>query len=190
MPSIIKKTEDELHGERPRRESTCSGERFPVILFLENIRSLYNVGSLFRTCDGARVESLYLCGYTGYPPRKEIDKTALGSADTVPWVQNSDPVAALSELKNRGYHIVALEHTRASISYTEAKYKFPMCLVLGNEVEGVTQELLDLCDMAVEIPMYGAKESLNVSVAGGIALYHVVDEYIRKGRACPFPTDG
>ena len=180
MSSIIRKTEEELHGERSSRESFGNGERFPVILFCENIRSLYNVGSLFRTCDGARVEAIYLTGYTGYPPRKEIDKTSLGSADTVPWVHNADPVAALSEIKSRGYHVVAFEHTHSSVAYTEAVYRFPLCLVLGNEVEGVTQELLDLCDMAVEIPMYGLKESLNVSVAGGIALYHVVGEYLRK----------
>lgn len=179
MDPIIKKTEEELHGERSAREALREGERFPVILFCENIRSLYNVGSLFRTCDGARVRSLYLCGYTGYPPRKEIDKTALGSVDTVPWVHNTDPVAALRRLKDEGYQVVALEHTHASVPYTEAVYTFPLCLVLGNEVEGVTQELLDLCDMAVEIPMYGSKESLNVSVAGGIALYHLVDVYLR-----------
>ncbi len=180
MNRIIKKTEEELHGERPSRESCHDAERFPVVLFCENIRSLYNVGSLFRTCDGARVEAIYLTGYTGYPPRKEIDKTALGSAETVPWVHNPDPVAALAGLKEKGCHIVALEHTHASVAYTSAEYKFPLCLVLGNEVEGVTQELLDMCDMAVEIPMYGSKESLNVSVAGGIALYHVVGEYLRK----------
>ena len=172
------------HGEikSVRKDLTNIKEfsRNPIYLLCDSIRSIFNVGAVFRASDGAFIEKIFLTGYSPYPPRKEIDKTALGSAETVPWVHNPDPVAALSEIKNRGYHIAALEHTRASISYTEAKYTFPMCLVLGNEVEGVTQELLDLCDMAVEIPMYGSKESLNVSVAGGIALYHVVGEFLRK----------
>jgi len=145
---------------------------FPICVLLENIRSLYNVGSIFRTADGAGIEHLYLGGYTGFPPRKEISKTSLGSVDYVPWTHNSDASALALDIKKRGYHLCALEHTKQSVNYKNFNYEFPICLVLGNEVDGISQELLDLCDSAVEIPMFGKKQSLNVSVAFGILAYH------------------
>jgi tRNA G18 (ribose-2'-O)-methylase SpoU len=149
----------------------------PVSCIAENIRSLYNVGSLFRTCDGAGVDRLYLCGYTGYPPRKEISKTALGSEKSVPWERHVDTLALARSLKEKGVALVCLEHTERSRPFREVECPFPLALVLGNEVEGVTPALRQEADIHVHIPMYGTKESLNVTVAAGIVLYDFVDRF-------------
>jgi len=154
--------------------------RHPIAVLLEDIRSLYNVGSVFRTSDAAGIEKIFLCGYTGYPPRREIEKTALGSVESVPWERIPNQFEAVNYIRRQGYQIIALEKTISSISYTEAKYQFPLCLVLGNEVKGVSELLMSRCDFAVHIPMYGAKHSLNVSVAFGIAAYHVVHVYLNS----------
>lgn len=175
--NIQKLTDEELKDARPSLEKLKEIERFPVVVLIENIRSLYNVGSIFRTSDGALIEKLYLTGYTGYPPRKEIDKTSLGSVNSVPWEYIEDPLTAANKLKDQGYALAALEHTVQSTVITETVYPFPLCLVLGNEVDGISEDLLSLCDMAVEIPMYGIKQSLNVAVAYGIAVYHIVEFY-------------
>jgi tRNA G18 (ribose-2'-O)-methylase SpoU len=172
--TMRKLTHRELKSARPTPDELRGLARYPVSALCENIRSLYNVGSIFRTSDGAGIEKLYLCGYTGYPPRPEIDKTALGSAESVPWVRCPNQFEVLLELRKRGYRMVALEHTAGSVPYTDARYEFPLCLVVGNEVNGISDELLALCDMAVDIPMFGMKQSLNVSVAYGIAAYHIV----------------
>ncbi|HOV08964.1 MAG: tRNA (guanosine(18)-2'-O)-methyltransferase [Spirochaetes bacterium ADurb.Bin218] len=171
--------DEELKIRRPDKDELKQKSRFPIVVVAENIRSLYNVGSIFRTSDGALIEKLWLCGYTGYPPRKEIDKTALGSVDTVPWEHSCDTVSVLKNLRNEGYTIVALEHTDCSQSYDEAIYNFPLCIVLGNEVDGISDEALELCHSSVEIPMYGLKQSLNVSVAYGIIVYHLIS-YFKK----------
>ena len=170
---------DEIKSARPTLEELAANSRFPVSVFAENIRSLYNVGSIFRTSDGALFEKLWLCGYTGFPPRKEIDKTALGSVGTVPWEHSPDSSSVLRKLKDAGVQLVALEHTDSGVKYTEAEYRFPLCVMLGNEVDGLSSEAVEMCDLAVEIPMYGIKQSLNVSVACGIIVYHVVEEYLK-----------
>ncbi len=149
----------------------------PVSCIAENIRSLYNVGSLFRTCDGAGVERLYLCGYTGYPPRKEISKTALGSEESVSWERHEDAPALTRSLKGKGVTLVCLEHTEKSRPFREVECPFPLAFILGNEVDGVSPVLQNEADIHVHIPMYGIKESLNVSVAAGIILYHFVERY-------------
>ncbi len=169
-----------IKGKRPGVEELGKTERFPVTVIAENVRSLYNVGSMFRTSDGALIEKLWLCGYTGFPPRKEIDKTALGSVETVPWEHNTDTVSVINKLKSEGYTIVSLEHTDSSVNYLEAEYKFPLCIMLGNEVEGLSEEAVSLSDAAVEIPMYGIKQSLNVSVAYGIIVYHLIEEFRKR----------
>ena len=179
--SILKKlSNDEIKGKRPGIAELEETERFPVAVIAENVRSLYNVGSMFRTSDGALIEKLWLCGYTGFPPRKEIDKTALGSVETVPWENNPDTLSVIRKLKSEGYSIVSLEHTDSSVNYLEAEYKFPLCIMLGNEVEGLSEEAVALSDAAVEIPMYGIKQSLNVSVAYGIIIYHIIEEFRRR----------
>jgi len=177
--NIRKLSNIEIKSARPAPGDLPGMNRVPVTVVCENIRSLYNVGSIFRTSDGAFIEKLYLCGYTGYPPRKEIDKTALGSVESVPWEHDTDTAGVLENLKSQGYTIVSLEHTDRSVQYDRAEYRFPLCLVLGNEVDGVTEECVSMSDMAVEIPMHGIKQSLNVSVAYGIALYHISGMYRR-----------
>jgi 23S rRNA (guanosine2251-2'-O)-methyltransferase len=118
---------------------------------------------------------LYMCGYTPHPPRKEIEKTALGAVDTVPWEYISDAKQAVTRLRSAGVRVFALEMTSQSRSvYSLEKTDFPMCLVLGNEITGVDDDVLELCDGAIDLPMYGVKHSLNVSVAGGIALFEAV----------------
>ncbi|MCL1833787.1 MAG: RNA methyltransferase [Leptospirales bacterium] len=177
---LKKLSNEEIKGKRPPIEDVKESERFPIAVIAENIRSLYNVGSMFRTSDGSLIEKLWLCGYTGFPPRKEIDKTALGSVDTVPWEYTEDTISVIKRLKSCGYLIAALEHTDRSKSYLEAEYNFPLCIMLGNEVDGLSEEAVNLADMAIEIPMYGIKQSLNVSVAYGIIVYHLVEEFRKK----------
>lgn len=188
--AIIKRTHEELKSARPTLDDLKTCGRFPITVVCENIRSLYNVGSIFRTSDGAGIEKLYLCGYTGYPPRPDIDKTALGSVESVPWEYRPNQFEVIRELRLKGYRIIALEHTTGSASYLDASYEFPACLVLGNEVQGITNELLALCDMAVEIPMYGLKQSLNVTVAYGIVVYRMAEAAARISRRCGDKTGG
>lgn len=178
MPKKL--SNEEIKGRRPGTEELKIIDRFPVAVIAENVRSLYNVGSMFRTSDGALIEKLFLCGYTGYPPRKEIDKTALGSVETVPWEHNTDTISVINKYKSEGYTIVALEHTDSSVPYLEGDYRFPLCLMLGNEVEGLSEEAVALADYAVDIPMYGKKQSLNVSVAYGIVVYHLVELFRKR----------
>ncbi|MEI6692809.1 MAG: RNA methyltransferase [Chlorobium sp.] len=149
--------------------------KHPLFLMLHNIRSMWNVGSMFRTADAAGIEKMILSGYTATPPRKEIDKTALGAQETVVWEYHPDPVELLSQLKKDGVTICGLEITDRSRPYTTVnRGEFPMCLVVGNEVEGLEPDVLALCDDVLEIPQYGTKHSLNVSVAAGIALFELV----------------
>ena len=174
---LKKLSDEEIKQKRQDPDELSLKRRFPVTVIAENIRSLYNVGSIFRTSDGALIEKLFLCGYTGFPPRKEISKTALGSEETVPWERCEDTLSVIKNLKSRGYYIIALEHADTEMNFFEGEFRFPLCLILGNEVDGISEETLALCDAAAEIPMYGKKQSLNVSVAYGIAVYHLINEY-------------
>ena len=142
-------------------------------LILPNIRSCHNVGAMFRTADGCDFGALYLCGYTATPPKVQIDKVALGAETWIPWKQYDDPVECIQNLKSQGIQIVALEKTETSVSLHEASFSEPLALIVGNEVDGVSEELLALADMVVHIPMYGKKESLNVSIAAGIAMHTI-----------------
>lgn len=164
--------------DRPAPEELADLPRHPVSVVAHNIRSIYNVGSLFRTGDAARVEHLYLTGYTGTPTHKDLHKTALGAQDLVPWSAEDDVLALLGDLRSQGYTIAALELTDASQPPAELEANaFPLALVLGNEVHGIDSDVLDACDVALEIPQYGAKQSLNVSVAFGVAVYDLVRRY-------------
>lgn len=148
----------------------------PIILILDNIRSLNNVGSAFRTSDAFLVESLYLCGVTGTPPNKEIEKTALGSTETVNWKHYANTVDAVNELKASGYKVYAVEQVENSIMlqnfHSDKNQK--LALVFGNEVYGVEQEVIDCCDGCIEIPQIGTKHSLNISVSLGIVVWELV----------------
>lgn len=144
------------------------------VVILENIRSLHNVGAIFRTADGAGWDKIYLTGYTGCPPDRRIEKVSLGAEDFLPWEHVASAVDLSKELKEKGFEIIALEQSDKSEDIFEAKdFGENVALFLGNEVEGVSEEILSLCDRHLEIPMYGQKKSLNVSVAAGIALFSV-----------------
>lgn len=156
--------------------SINSGKRdFCAILY--NIRSAHNVGAIFRTADGAGVSKLYLCGYTPTPNDrnvgKDITKTALGAETFVPWEKYKQTGRLIKKLKKEGIRIVVLEQSPRSTPYTKCKPKFPLCLIVGNEVTGISKSILKLADDVIEIPMRGKKESLNVSVAFGIAAYNI-----------------
>ncbi len=143
------------------------------VLILPNIRSGHNVGAIFRTADGAGVDKLYLTGYTPCPPHPQVDKVSLGAEKWMPWEYRKQPGKLLKELKQMGYTIIALEQTKHSKDMFSWQPTFPLVLVLGNEKTGVSKSLLKYCDQAIEIPMRGKKNSLNVSVATGIAIYHI-----------------
>jgi 23S rRNA (guanosine2251-2'-O)-methyltransferase len=150
--------------------------KMPVILLLENIRSMHNVGSVFRTADAFLTEAIYLCGYTPRPPHRDIHKTALGATETVKWKYVDRVLEAVHDLKTSGYRIVAVEQVEGSIplQHFQIRAGEKMLLVFGNEVEGVSQELLTVCDACIEIPQFGMKHSLNVSVAAGMVLWELV----------------
>ncbi|MCK5077154.1 MAG: RNA methyltransferase [Calditrichia bacterium] len=166
-----------MSDQRHNLEEAHEIKRAPVVVILENIRSLYNVGSIFRTSDAAAVEKLYLTGFTGQPPRKEIDKTALGAVDSVPWEYRKDSIALLDELKQDGYKIAVLEHCHGSKDIFHYEWEGKTAIILGNEVFGVTDEVAAKADVALEIPMFGVKQSLNVSVAYGISIYALINGF-------------
>ena len=154
-------------------------ERLPVCVLLENLRSAYNVGSYFRTADAAAVERLILCGITAFPPNKGVLKTALGAENTVRWEHHAHGVAAARTALDAGYELAAIETSVHSVDLFDWQPRFPVCLVFGNEVDGVTPEVLALCDTHIRIPMLGFKHSLNVATAGGIVLYELLRKYRR-----------
>ena len=168
-----KLTMDELN--RVSTEEFKEQTKTPVVVVLDNVRSMYNVGSMFRTCDGFAAEALYLCGITAYPPHKEISKTALGATESVNWKHFATTVEAVQQLRDAGYTVLAVEQVDTSTLLQD--YEPPaggkIAVVLGNEVFGVDDEVLELCDGALEIPQAGTKHSFNVSVAGAIVLWEL-----------------
>ncbi len=150
-----------------------NSKKVPLIVVLDNVRSLHNVGAVFRTADAFNIEKILLCGITATPPHREILKTALGATDSVDWEYFESTIDALSHLKNMGYRLVAVEQTENSqepkrFHDSDAKY----AVVFGNEVVGVAQDCLEMCDNCLEIPQNGTKHSLNVSVSAGIVMWH------------------
>jgi tRNA G18 (ribose-2'-O)-methylase SpoU len=157
------------------RDSIHAALRAPVVALLDNIRSLYTVGSIFRTSDGAFIQQLYLTGFTPRPPRREIAKTALGATETIPWQYFRDPLDAIAAARAGGAKICVLEHTTDTRPYHSiAPQDFPLCLVIGNELTGITPAVIAAADFGIEIPMYGTKQSLNAAVAYGIAVFELV----------------
>ena len=145
------------------------------VAVLDNIRSLHNVGAIFRTADATGVDKLYLCGMSGTPPRPEIRKAALGAEEVVAWEYFKHTHEALQQLKTAGYFLLALESTPASVDYRRAVYQFPLALVVGHEFSGIAPEILALCDATMALPMRGIKISLNVAVAFGVAAYEIAN---------------
>ncbi len=171
-----KLTIEELH--RLTVEEFKQTPKLPLVVVLDNIRSLHNVGSVFRTADAFRIAHIYLCGITACPPSAEIHKTALGAEDSVSWSYYPDTLSAVKELQADGYQVFAVEQVEKSISLDrvvlapDGRY----AVVLGNEVKGVSQNVVDRCTASIEIPQFGTKHSLNVSVSAGIVLW----EFFKK----------
>ena len=150
--------------------------KLPVIIVLDNIRSMENVGSFFRTADAFRVEAIYLCGITSRPPHREIHKTALGAEESVGWRYFATTAEACEHLKNMGYRIFAVEQVKGSIKLDEFSASEKSAYIFGNEVDGVDDAVLPYCEQAVEITQMGTKHSLNVSVSAGIVMYHLFED--------------
>ncbi|MDB5137707.1 MAG: methyltransferase [Mucilaginibacter sp.] len=148
-------------------------EKLPVVVVLDNVRSMHNVGSLFRTCDGFAVEKVYLCGITSQPPHREIEKTALGATQSISWVYYADPLLAIEQLRTDGYKIIAVEQAEKSIMLNdfEANKNEKYALIFGNEVNGVSDEVMNVIDACIEIPQFGTKHSFNIVVSAGIVLW-------------------
>ncbi len=163
-------------GRISPQEYAKAGKR-PIVVVLDNIRSMHNVGAIFRTADALRLEGLYLCGITGQPPHSEIHKSALGAEEVVDWWHFDRTQEAIKLLRDKGYTIWSLEQAEGSVKLPKLKEHLgksqPIAIVLGNEVDGVDQEVIDLSDGVVEIEQYGTKHSMNVSVAGGIVMWYL-----------------
>lgn len=164
---------------RPTTEEFRRSRKNPLVLVLDNIRSLNNIGSMFRTSDAFAVERICLCGITACPPSPEIHKTALGAEDSVEWTYYGDTLDAIAELKGDGYTVCCLEQVKESISLEnfEVEKSKRYAIIVGHEVEGVSQAVVDASDVCIEIPQRGMKHSLNVSVSAGVALWHFFESY-------------
>ena len=166
MPELNRLNVDDYHKVR----------KLPVIIVLDHVRSMENVGSFFRTADAFRIEAIYLCGITARPPHREIHKTALGADESVDWKYFETTAEACEHLQTMGYGIFAVEQVEGSIKLDDFTTPEKSAYIFGNEVDGVDDEVLKYCEQAVEIPQEGTKHSLNVSVSGGIVMYHLFDD--------------
>lgn len=162
--------------ERKDLSEIKNSDKYPIIVVLDNVRSSHNVGSFFRTCDAFLVEKLVLCGITPYPPNPEINKTALGSTETVTWEYYETTEAAINNFKKNGYLICCVEQVHGSINFDELRIaeNKKKVIVFGHEVYGISQNIIDLSDYCIEIEQKGTKHSLNVSVCGGIVLHELI----------------
>jgi tRNA(Leu) C34 or U34 (ribose-2'-O)-methylase TrmL len=157
-----------------------NADKNPIVVVMDNIRSMHNVGSVFRTADGFLIDGICLCGFTPQPPHRDIHKTALGATETVNWIHVDQTEQAVKQLKEKGFKIYAIEQTEGSISLEKFKASYPemvhypMAFVFGNEVDGVDEQVIALCDGVIEIPQWGMKHSLNISVAAAIVLWEFV----------------
>ncbi len=163
---------------RMTAEEFRQSEKVPLVVVLDNVRSMHNIGAVFRTADAFRLEGVWLCGCSATPPNQEIHKTALGAEETVCWQYAADTSEAVKRLREEGYCIYAVEQAEGSIQLFDIEGLIPegvskVAIVLGHEVFGVQQEVVDMCDGCIEIPQYGTKHSLNVSVAAGIVMYEL-----------------
>jgi tRNA G18 (ribose-2'-O)-methylase SpoU len=163
-------------------EEFKNGEKIPLVVVLDNVRSLHNVGSVFRTSDAYCVQKVILCGISAAPPNAEIHKSALGAEFSVDWAYFQDTVEPLVELKHQGYKLFAVEQTEQSnmLDNFHIKKNEKCAVIFGNEVHGVQQNVIDLCDDCIEIPQFGTKHSLNVSVAAGIVIWEFWKSFAQK----------
>jgi tRNA G18 (ribose-2'-O)-methylase SpoU len=178
-PGIRKLSMEDL--QRKSLEQAKASQKTPIVVILENIRSAYNVGSVFRTADAFLLEAIYICGYTAVPPHKEIKKTALGAEESVHWKHFAEVNEAITELKGEGYKLYAVEQAEHSFPLQEVKYEGEkLAVIFGNEVSGVEVGTIAQCDGCIEIPQLGMKHSLNVSVAAGVVLWELVRKTMQK----------
>ena len=160
--------------QRINIEEFKSANKTPITIVLDNVRSALNVGSVFRTSDAFLIENIILCGITATPPNKEIRKAALGASDSVNWEFEKNTVDAVTNLKNNGYHIMGIEQADKSSKLNDFTLpNKPIAIIMGNEVKGVSQEVLDICDDVMEIPQFGTKHSLNIAVTTGIVIWEL-----------------
>ncbi|HCN52659.1 MAG TPA: RNA methyltransferase [Prevotella sp.] len=161
-------------------EEFKEARKLPLIVVLDDVRSLYNVGSVFRSCDAFRIEAIYLCGITACPPHPEIHKTALGGEDSVDWQYFPDTQDAVTDLKRKGYFIYSIEQVEGSTKLQDLKVdpQKKYAVIFGNEVKGVRQEVVDSSDGCLEIPQFGTKHSLNVSVTAGIVVWEFAQQLL------------
>jgi 23S rRNA (guanosine2251-2'-O)-methyltransferase len=171
---------DEL--ERISVEEYKKSRKIPVVAVLDNVRSQNNIGSVFRTADAFRLEGIFLCGITATPPHREIHKTALGATESVPWEYREETTMAIGELKQKGYMILSVEQTEGAIPLNELRLsgQKKVALVFGHEIRGVDQKVVDMSDMTIEIPQFGTKHSLNISVAAGIVIWELSRQFPLK----------
>ena len=171
-----------IEMQRLTIEEFREADKLPLIVVLDDVRSMYNIGSVFRTCDTFRVEALYLCGICQTPPSTEIHKTALGAEDSVSWKYFKTTLEAVAELKKEGYKILSIEQvehsTKLQIFIPQEGQRY--AVILGNEVKGVHQEVVDISDGCLEIPQLGTKHSMNVSVTAGIIIYKFAETLILR----------
>lgn len=166
--------------ERISVDEFKSVDKIPLVVVLDNVRSLNNIGSVFRSSDAFRIASIYLCGITATPPHADIHKTALGAEESIDWVYSETTEEAVETLKNKGFTVCAIEQAKGSIMLDDLKVKKDVkyAIILGNEVKGVSQSVVDLCDCCIEIPQFGTKHSLNVSVAAGIVIWEFAKQML------------
>ena len=175
--NFIKRSNDDLKANRPTLEEVKFIPKVPISILVENVRSVYNVGSIFRTADSFGAEKIYLTGITSFPPRDDLHKTALGAEESVAWEYDEDPILLAKKIKNQGISLALIEQTREAKNIFDIDINFPICFIVGNEIDGVSEELAELADIHLEIPMNGIKQSLNVSVATGIIGYELLRKY-------------
>tara|TARA_Y100001970_G_C13807380_1_gene638196 strand:+ start:117 stop:662 length:546 start_codon:yes stop_codon:yes gene_type:complete len=175
--NFIKRSNDDLKANRPTLEEVKFIPKVPISILVEDVRSVYNVGSIFRTADSFGAHKIFLTGITACPPREDLHKTALGSENSVDWEYHKDSIALAKKIKKEGINLTLIEQTKKSKNIFDVNIEFPVCFIVGNEVEGVSEDLAKLVDTHLEIPMNGIKQSLNVSVATGIVGYELCRKY-------------
>jgi 23S rRNA (guanosine2251-2'-O)-methyltransferase len=175
----MNKTNNEDLG-RISVEEYKNSPKHPIVIVLDNIRSFHNVGSVFRTADAFRIEAVYLCGYTPCPPHRDIHKTALGATESVSWEYRESTLDAIHELKGQGYTVYGVEQAEPKTYLNELQVNGPIALVMGSEVGGIDEIALAVCDACLEIPQWGTKHSLNISVATGVVLWEVIRQIAPK----------
>lgn len=165
----------DLRKTKPTSETFATIKRNPIYIVLDRVIDTYNIGSLFRLSDAIAVEEMYICGDTEYPPNSRIHKAAVGTEEWVPWKKFDKTTDAIKLLKEKGVQIVCVEQDKRSVSYKDFKPSFPVAIVVGNETDGISKEVLDLADVIIEYPMFGVNKSINVWGSAAIAAYKIIE---------------